>query len=144
METRTFECARCHKRARSSIQLVMPCPAGCGTMQNANINLALSSIYDHDEEKILRELEYIQENTDVELEEVTQEMIEEYAKEQEMPIGPNPEILTLLDSYCSELHERGDYVKSLPYLQNLYDLTGAPEVMKIIKEIKSGKLKGKK
>lgn len=112
--------------------------------QNANINLALSSIYEHDEKKILRELEYIQENADVELEEVTQEMIEEYAKELELPIGPNPEILTLLDSYCSELHERGDYVKSLPYLQNLYDLTGEPEVKKIIKEIKSGKLKGKK
>ena len=34
METKTFECARCHKRARSSIKFAMPCPAGCGMMQD--------------------------------------------------------------------------------------------------------------
>lgn len=112
--------------------------------QNAYINLILSSMYYDDEEKITRELEYIQQNADTELQEVTQEMIEAYGEETEMPIGANPAIIDLLDSYCAELHEKEEYMKSLPYLQNLYDLTDNPDVKKLIKEIKSGNLKKEK
>ena len=101
-------------------------------------------MYYDDEEKITRELEYIQQNADTELQEVTQEMIEAYGEETEMPIGANPAIIDLLDSYCAELHEKEEYMKSLPYLQNLYDLTDNPDVKKLIKEIKSGNLKKEK
>lgn len=34
METRTFECALCHKRAKSALQVAMVCPNCRGTMQN--------------------------------------------------------------------------------------------------------------
>ncbi len=34
METRTFECSKCHKRAKSSLKMVMPCPNCRLMMQN--------------------------------------------------------------------------------------------------------------
>jgi len=109
--------------------------------QNAYINLVLSSMYENNEERINAELKYIQENADIELQEVTNELLDKYAEEMEMPLGANPEVLDLLYSYADERYDKGDKKGSLEYFQYLYDLTEDEEIEKIIKQVKSGKYK---